>query len=181
MLLLSLATGLLSKMMIVNFVILVVVISTEHCIKMLKKLTSTLLCDIMKLMWMISVFALVILIKGLSLPQLKWYRSKLTNNSYIHYDWIFDGDRALKCVTNCCNDSDVGNWRDGRGRLVHQGTDGDNCLYVTRGQGMINLNRKRDCIPDASGLWRCDIPDSSDMMQSIYIYISNDTTSGKTA
>ena len=76
---------------------------------------------------------------------------------------------------------DVGNWRDERGRVVHQGADGTNCLYVTRGQGMINLNRKRDCTPDASGLWRCDIPDSSDVMQSIYIYISNDTTSGKTA
>ena len=44
---------------------------------------------------------------------------------------------------------------------------------------MISLNRKSDCIPDTSGLWRCDILDSSEVMQSLYIYISNDNTSGK--
>ena len=107
----------------------------------------------------------------------------LTNNSYIHYTSISHGDRALKCVTdgvNCCTDSGVGNWRDERGRAVHQGADGATCLYVTRGQEVVSLNRKSDCIPDASGLWRCDISDSSGMMQSIYIYISNDAASGKT-
>ena len=44
---------------------------------------------------------------------------------------------------------------------------------------MVSVNRKSDCIPESLGLWRCDIPDSSEVMQSIYIYISNDNTSGK--
>ena len=106
----------------------------------------------------------------------------LTNNSYIYYANISDEDSALKCVTdsdNCCSDSHVGNWRDERGRAVQQGADEATCLYVTGGQGVISLNRKSDCIPESSGLWRCDVPDSSEVMQSIYIYISNDNTSGK--
>ena len=61
---------------------------------------------------------------------------------------------------------------------VHQGADETTCLYVTRGHGEISLNRNSSCIPDTSGLWRCDLPDSSEVMQNIYIYISNDTTSG---
>ena len=117
-----------------------------------------------------------------SLPQFKHGSRTLPNNSYIYYANISDGDGALKCVTdsdNCCNDSDVGNWTDGRGRAVHQGADETTCLYVTRGYGEISLNRNSSCIPDTSGLWRCDVPDFSEVIQSIYIYISNDTMSGK--
>ena len=45
---------------------------------------------------------------------------------------------------------------------------------------MISLNRRNsDCIPPTSGLWRCDIPDSSGEIQSLYIYISNDESNGK--
>ena len=117
-----------------------------------------------------------------SQPQFESGGRILTNNSYIYYANISEGDSALKCVTdsgNCCNDSHVGNWRDERGRAVQQGADEATCLYVTRGHGVVSLNRKSDCIPERSGLWRCDIPDSSEVMQSIYIYISNDATSGK--
>ena len=60
-----------------------------------------------------------------------------------------------------------------------EGADETTCLYVTRGHGEISLNRNSGCIPHTSGLWRCDVPDSSEVMQSVYIYISNDTTSGK--
>ena len=134
--------------------------------------------------WMLIVATLVNS-QSESLPPLPRFEADtdtLPNNSYIYYASIFDGNRALKCVTdsvNCCNDSDVENWRDERGKAVHQGEDKATCLYVIRGQGVISLNRKSDCIPDTSGLWRCDIPDSREVLQSIYIYISNDTTSGK--
>ena len=106
----------------------------------------------------------------------------LTNNSYIYYANISHGDNALKCVTanpNCCTDYYDVNWNDETGTVVHEGTDNTSCLYVTRGYGEISLNRKSDCIPDTSGLWRCDIADYNDEIQSIYIYISNDNTSGK--
>ena len=98
----------------------------------------------------------------------------LSNNSYIFYNDIGDGDHALKCVTesvNCCNNSDIGGWRDESGRPVYQGSDGTTCLYVTRGYGVISLRRKRGCSDHTSGLWRCDIPDSSGDIQSLYIYI----------
>ena len=124
---------------------------------------------------------LLIVVNCQSLPQFESGGRILTNNSYIYYANISDGDSALKCVTdsdNCCNDSHVGNWRDERGRAVQQGVDEATCLYVTRGHGVVSLNRKSDCIPESSGLWRCDIPDSSEVMQSIYIYISNNFTSG---
>ena len=105
----------------------------------------------------------------------------LNNNSYIYYASISDGDNALKCVTSvadCCTDSDDGDWRDETGIVVYQGPDDSSCLYVTRGLQEISLNRKSDCIPDTSGLWRCDIPNPTEI-QSLYIYISNDNTSGK--
>ena len=139
----------------------------------------------MKSLWMVFVVVSVALANSQLFPRLHHGGAEgLTNNSYIYYTTIVDGSRALKCVTdnhNCCTDSDDGNWKDERGRAVHQGADGATCFYVTRQRKEINLNRKSDCIPDTSGVWRCDIPDSSEVMQSIYIYISNATTSGKTA
>ena len=104
------------------------------------------------------------------------------NNFYIYYDYIGDRLSALKCVTdspNCCTESSDVNWNDETGTVVHEGPDDTSCLYVTRGYQEISLNRKSDCIPDTSGLWRCDIADYNDEIQSIYIYISNDNTSGK--
>ena len=117
-----------------------------------------------------------------SLPRLEHRSESLPNNSYISYSSISYGEGALKCVTdsdNCCSDSGVGVWRDERGRAVHQGADEATCLYVTRGQGEVRLNRNSSCIPETSGLWRCDVPDSSDKNQSIYIYISISTAYGK--
>ena len=120
-----------------------------------------------------------------SLPQFQTLLEDFTNNSYIYYDVIQEGRNALKCVNNaslnCCNDVMIGNWRDVRGQMVQEGRDGRPCLYVTRGDGKISLNRRNssDCVPE-SGMWRCDIPDSSGDIQSLYIYISNDTSHGKT-
>ena len=111
-----------------------------------------------------------------SQPQLKYGRYPLPNNSYIYYPDIRDRDQTLKCVTdnvNCCNSSIVGGWRDKSGRPVYEGADRTTCLYVTRGDGVISLHRKIGCTSDhTSGLWRCDIPDSSGEMQSLYVYIS---------
>ena len=136
----------------------------------------------MKSMWMLIYTTLVTLARSQSLPRFQIREVNLTNNSYILLSNISRENDALKCVTdsvNCCNDSDVGNWRDERGRAVHQGADEATCLYVTRGHGGVCLNRRRGCTPEISGLWRCDIPDSSEVMQSIYIYISNEESYGK--
>ena len=117
-----------------------------------------------------------------SLPQLEHDERSLSNNSFIFYRDIGSGYNALKCATDnvdCCNDASVGNWRDVKGSPVQEGRDGTSCLYVTRGDGEISLNRKSGCTNHTSGLWRCDIPDSSGDMQSLYIYISNSRLFGK--
>ena len=124
---------------------------------------------------------LLAILKAQSLPHLKHLGGILYNNSFIYYTNISVGDSALKCVTdsdNCCYNSTVGGWRDESGRPVYQGVDGTTCLYVTRGDGVISLHRKGNCSDHTSGLWRCDIPDSSGEMQSLYIYISSDSVSG---
>ena len=119
-----------------------------------------------------------------SLPQFPYIAETPGNNSFIHYERNDTERAALKCKTDrdvCCrDDTNVSNWRDERGELVQEGADDGTCLYVTRGDGVISLNRRNsDCIPPTSGLWRCDIPDSSGGIQSLYIYISNDTLFGK--
>ena len=117
-----------------------------------------------------------------SLPHIAYRGQPLSNNSFVRYN-IIDEENSLKCVTNtsidCCNDASVGNWRDVRGSLFQEGGDGSSCLYVTRGDGEISLNRKSGCTDHTSGLWRCDIPDSSGDMQSLYIYIGNYTSDGR--
>ena len=135
----------------------------------------------MHLVYYSTAVALLSVASCQSLPRFKHHGRSLLNNSFINSRDIMSGDYALKCVTDivdCCNDTSVGNWRDVRGSPVHEGRNGTSCLYVTRGDGEISLNRKSGCINHASGLWRCDIPDSSGDMQSLYIYISNSESFG---
>ena len=143
--------------------------SPSHSVK-----TLTMKCTIFLL------FLLSIRTNCMSLPYLEHGNNSLPNNSYINY--FYDNlNGTLKCVTDnvdCCNDTSVGNWRDVRGSPVQEGRDGTSCLYVTRGDGEISLNRKSGCFDHTSGMWRCDIPDSSEDMQSLYIYISNDEAFG---
>ena len=114
-----------------------------------------------------------------SLPQFEYLGNSLGNNSFVGY---IDG-AVLMCLTNsstgCCNNSNAGGWRDERGRPVEEGANGTSCLYVTRGDGVISLHSKSGCTNYTSGLWRCDIPDSSGEMQSLYAYISSDSNNGK--
>ena len=109
---------------------------------------------------LVIALLLVLSCHGQALPQFEHDEGySLSNNSYIYSRDIDDGLYALKCVTdidNCCNNTDVGGWRDESGRPVYQGVDGTTCLYVTRGDGVISLHRKIGCIDHTSGLWRCD-------------------------
>ena len=70
--------------------------------------------------------------------------------------------------SDCCINNGEGNWYNYTGSVVQQGTNGDSDLYVTRGDGVVYLNR---ITGGSSGMWRCDIPDSADTQQSIYIYL----------
>ena len=120
-------------------------------------------------------FALMV-VSQTSYPHFELGDRVLTNNSYIDREVIGVGvNNSLRCVTNysdCCAGSDVGNWFNRDGNEAHQGVDNAD-LYVTRGEGVIYLNRITEGAP---GMWRCDIPDSDGMMQSIYIYLGTPTT-----
>ena len=129
----------------------------------------------MRLLWYMALP--LFLVNGQSLPLFRHLGNTLPNNSYIYYANISDGGAGVNCVFN--SSSDVGNWRDERGRPVHQGADGDTCLHVTRGDGVISLHRRNSsCIPPTSGLWRCDVSQPSGEIESLYIYIANDTSYG---
>ena len=118
------------------------------------------------------------------LPYFEHQTNTLRNNSIIHYANISGGLNSLNCKTdnvNCCNRSMFGSWRDERGIPIHQEADETNCFYVTKGDRVVSLNRKSSstCVVPTSGIWRCDIPDSTGVNQSLYIYITNGTRFGE--
>ena len=125
------------------------------------------------------VSLLLLAVKSQSYPQFEFRENVLTNNSFIVRGApvnIGEGQNdSLHCVTDnsdCCNNGQ-GNWYDVTGGEVQQGPDGDSNLYVTRGDRVVYLNRRRG---GQSGMWRCDIPDSNGIQQSIYIYLGTSMT-----
>ena len=125
------------------------------------------------------ILVLVVLERSQSYPRFEFRGDVLVNNSFIVRGLekgIGEGrNDSLHCVTNnsdCCSNGE-GNWYDETGGDVQQGSDGTSNLYVTRGDGVVYLNRKDG---GSSGMWRCDIPDSNGVQQSIYIYLGTPTT-----
>ena len=115
---------------------------------------------------------LVSVVSSQSYPRFESRGNVLGNNSFVFRGSIGEGQgTSLHCVTDnsgCCTNGPQGNWYDERGDEVHQGSDGNSDLYVTRGQGVVYLNRRTG---GSVGLWRCDIPDSNGVQQSLYIYL----------
>ena len=114
---------------------------------------------------------LVSVVSSQSYPRFEFRENITLNNSILFHGSIGEGqDDSLRCVANnseCCTNGQ-GNWYDERGDEVHQGSDGKSELYVSRGQGVVYLNRRTG---GSVGLWRCDIPDSDGVRQSLYIYL----------
>ena len=87
---------------------------------------------------------------------------------------IGEGDDALLCMTNlttCCSasytatKSSLGNWFFPNGTVVpSSGTHWD--FYRNRGKMVVRLNRRRG---GEDGIYRCVIPDSLNVTQTIYI------------
>ena len=120
---------------------------------------------------------LVAAVNSQAYPRFEFRGDVLVNNSYILWSNIGEGQNdSLHCVTDnsdCCSNGE-GNWYDETGGEVQQGSLGDSDrLYVTRGDGVVYLNRRRG---GSSGMWRCDIPDSNGVLQSIYIYLGTPET-----
>ena len=124
---------------------------------------------------LLVVFALVAAVNSQSYPRFEIRGDVLVNNSYILRFRIGEGHNdSLHCVTDksdCCSNGE-GNWYNATGG-VKQGSDRNNSLYVTRGNGVVYLNYRKG---GSSGMWRCEVPDSNGVQQSIYIYLGTHIT-----
>ena len=119
---------------------------------------------------------LVVAVNSQHYPQFEFMGNVLVNNTLIFRKNIGEGQNdSLHCVTDnpdCCNNGQ-GKWYNETGGEVQPGPDGGSNLYVTRGDGVVYLNRRTG---GQSGMWRCDIPDSNGVQQSIYIYLGTEMT-----
>ena len=87
---------------------------------------------------------------------------------------IGDGVDALLCKTNldaCCRPPYTGNWFTMENWFFPNGTrvstSGNQWdFYRTRGQMVVGLSRGRG---EVEGIYRCEIPDSMNIIQTIYI------------
>ena len=97
------------------------------------------------------------------------------NNSCVTLEDIGEWDNGLLCVTNltaCCrppyigeNGTAMGNWFFPNGtRVPSTGAQWD--FHRTRGQMVVLLQRRRG---GEDGIYHCEIPDSANVTQSIYI------------
>ena len=94
------------------------------------------------------------------------------NNSLVNLEDIGEGDDALFCVTDqtaCCRPPHtgftIGNWYfPNETRVPSSGAQWD--FHRTRGQSTVLLHRRRG---GANGVYRCDISDTMNVTQIIYI------------
>ena len=83
---------------------------------------------------------------------------------------IDEGGDALLCTTDltgCCKHppTAIGNWFFPNGTKVpHSNEPWD--FHTNRDEMVVRLNRRKDGV---DGIYRCDIPDSSNVNQTIYI------------
>ena len=92
---------------------------------------------------------------------------------------IGEGNDSLLCTTKynaCCTidfGSALGHWFFPNGTKIPIPDEGGD-FYKTRGQMVVRLNRKR---AGMDGIYRCEIPDSTNVFQTIYIGVYTANTS----
>ena len=102
------------------------------------------------------------------------------NNSLVTLEDIGENGDALLCITDltaCCqstgeNGSRIGDWFFPNGTKVPSSGARSN-LYRTRKNISVLLNRRSG---GEDGIYRCEIPDSTNANQTIYIGVYNTTT-----
>ena len=93
------------------------------------------------------------------------------NNSCVTLEDIGEGNDALLCITNlsaCCkrDGSALGNWFFPNGTKVPSNGIWWDFFYRTRGQMKLSLNHIGGGV---SGIYSCEIPDSMNITQTMYI------------
>ena len=94
------------------------------------------------------------------------------NNSCVALEDIGKGDDALLCITNLTvSGTSLGNWFFPNGTRVPSmnvtNTSGEQWdFYSTRGETVVSLNRRQS---GENGIYHCEIPDSMNVTQTIYI------------
>ena len=100
----------------------------------------------------------------------------IANNSYVAVDDIGEGDDALLCHTNkidCCrNPYYYGEWYYPSGIQVGIYGHYYDEFYRNRGTRVVRLNYRQGSFTER-GLFRCEVPDASNINQRIYVNIGN--------
>ena len=99
----------------------------------------------------------------------------IANNSYVDVDAIGENETALLCHTDkpdCCGKPNkAGEWYfPNETRVRIKGQSQDNEFYRDRGPQVVRLNRHNGSLTER-GLFQCEIPDSSNMTQTVYVHI----------
>ena len=92
------------------------------------------------------------------------------NNSIVTVEDIGESEDALHCITNltsCCRSRNgaKGNWYFPNGTKV-SGSTVDWNIFRSRGQRVVYLSRRGGGV---DGVYHCEIPDTMNIMQNIYI------------
>ena len=88
---------------------------------------------------------------------------------------IGDRDDALLCITSlttCCQHPSLGNWFFPNGSKV-PGSGNNWDIYRTRGQMVVRMHRRTG---GEEGIYRCEIPDSMNVIQTLYIGVYSAST-----
>ena len=108
------------------------------------------------------------------------------NNSCVAMEDIGENDTALLCMTNftdCCTSiftmtgSASGDWFFPNGTRIVNGTtipSEQEDIYVTRDHMVVCMHRRKGGV---AGIYHCEIPDSMNVMQTIYIGVHTANTS----
>ena len=115
------------------------------------------------------MYVLILLLVG---PSIKFMLRGQTylNNTVVLITDIGEDTNALLCVTDrsdCCS-SPNGEFYYPDNTAV--GFSNTNPLYRNRGPQVVRLNRRTNTL-SPTGVYRCEIPDSSGRMQNIYINV----------
>ena len=98
------------------------------------------------------------------------------NNSYVMIEDIGEHDDALLCMTNLTQTNSsiaFGDWFFPNGAIIPSDSENNSDIYGSRGQMVVRMHRRRG---GEEGTYRCEIPDTLNVTQTIYIVVYSAST-----